>query len=395
MFCHKCGKELPDDAVFCPKCGARRKESSDKVAEPVYEVYEEAPVDAGTSSKSGRSKIILFVLIGVLALAGGVGAGYYFYNNYRSAGVETVTETAGESSRDDAAKEPETEVANETETEPETVDSEPEYVTIGRNESSDDDRDAEETESVEEVEEVSPFADIKAGDTVSFGNYEQDGNEGNGKEEIEWEVLDVNENGALLISKNVLDCVPYNTDYKGVTWETCSLRNWLNGEFYDEAFSETEKDFIRTSLLVNDNNQLWSTNGGNSTNDKVFCLSVSEIRKYFTFNNWYSNDQMGYCQDLLAECTSYAMENNNGSLWTYTFGKSFRNEASSWTHGSGLAYSDDVIGKSVSAWWLRSPGRNKHQACYVGGHGDAGAGCDREVTNDDFGVRPAIWINTK
>ena len=104
---------------------------------------------------------------------------------------------------------------------------------------------------------------------------------------------------------------------------------------------------------------------------------------------------MGYCQDLLADCTAYAMEVNGGELWTYTFNPSYKDEAKEWNHGKGLAYKDSVVGKTVSAWWLRSPGKNGHEACYVGGHGDAGAGCSREVNNGDFGVRPALRVKIK
>lgn len=37
MFCHKCGKKLPDDALFCPYCGAKTADAADAVEEAVQE----------------------------------------------------------------------------------------------------------------------------------------------------------------------------------------------------------------------------------------------------------------------------------------------------------------------------------------------------------------------
>ena len=50
-----------------------------------------------------------------------------------------------------------------------------------------------------------------AGDTVSFGSYEQDVDESNGKEEIKWIVLEKEADRILVISESVLDHQPYNT----------------------------------------------------------------------------------------------------------------------------------------------------------------------------------------
>lgn len=30
MYCSKCGKEIPEESVFCPECGNRCKLSADK-----------------------------------------------------------------------------------------------------------------------------------------------------------------------------------------------------------------------------------------------------------------------------------------------------------------------------------------------------------------------------
>ena len=61
-------------------------------------------------------------------------------------------------------------------------------------------------------------------DIVAFGKYEQDGMRSNGPEAIEWLVLDVQEDTALLLSRYALDSMPYHDNYKAVTWETSDLR---------------------------------------------------------------------------------------------------------------------------------------------------------------------------
>ena len=60
-----------------------------------------------------------------------------------------------------------------------------------------------------------------------FGNYE-------------WRVLDIQDNAALIITKNTIEWHPYHDAYVNITWADCSLRKYLNGEFY-ERFSEADR----------------------------------------------------------------------------------------------------------------------------------------------------------
>ena len=83
------------------------------------------------------------------------------------------------------------------------------------------------------------MAAAQPGDTVVYGSYEQDNNTGNGNEPIEWRVL-ANQGGKLLLIVNVgLECVPYHTEYTGITWENCYMRQWLNSDFIAKAFTES------------------------------------------------------------------------------------------------------------------------------------------------------------
>ena len=393
MFCYKCGKEMPDGSKFCPKCGVQQKSATvEEAAAPEPVTVPEPVIEVSDDEKKSHNTTVIIAVIAAAAVVLGVIAGVlYFWLSRPSDTAEAIADTVTQQSADGSAGENET-IENETE-EGEVTEA------VEEDEAPAAEDEEEEPEAAEDSQEEpvnnSPFAGIKAGDIVSFGSYEQDNNRSDGSEPIVWEVLDVEGDTALLISRYVLDCIPYNETNKKVTWETCTLRRWLNSDFYNEAFSGEDRSRIAVSHLKNENNQKSGTKGGNDTDDMVFCLSVSEVMKYYKFNNWYDKDQMGYCQDLLAGYTRYAQEADNGSLWIYTFDDGYMQEAGSWEHGGSLAYTPAVIGRSVAAWWLRSPGLRSNEACYVGGHGDAGASCDREVDNDDFGVRPAIRVSTR
>ena len=199
---------------------------------------------------------------------------------------------------------------------------------------------------------------VNVGDKVWLGSYEQDSDTSNGKEDIEWLVLAKEGNKLLLVSDKALDCQRYNESYDDVTWETCSLRKWMNNTFLNEAFSTEEQKMIQSTNVSADENPEYDTDPGKATTDKVFQLSINEVNKYF------ASDEERMCVP-----TAYAIENG-----AYT--------SSSYTKG--------VI--ATCWWWLRSPGDTQDCAAYVyldGGVREAGP----DVDNVYGCVRPAIWIS--
>lgn len=169
-----------------------------------------------------------------------------------------------------------------------------------------------------------------AGNVIRFGVYEQDGDTANGKEPIEWLVLNAQGNEALLLSRVALSKTPYNKGGHPATWETCSLRSWLNEEFYHEAFSDEEKTAILLSAVSNGiKEQLpLATEHGSDTMDRVFLLSYHEVRDYLqsdylrccepsaalaahgTLNNWYTRSP-GEDSNSVRVVAS-----RSGALWT-------------------------------------------------------------------------------
>ena len=215
----------------------------------------------------------------------------------------------------------------------------------------------------------------KIGTVIKFGKYEQDNNTSNGKEAIEWIVLDEKSDGSLLvISKYALDRVAYSKDNKAMTWETSQIRTWLNSTFMNAAFTSTEQGKIISTKLTNDNNPWTGTGGGNSTTDKVFLLSYKEAKAYFGSDT--VTDQ-GYTINGARACkaTAYAKANN---AMTYDFSRDY--------------YGPDM--KQFTGccwWWLRSPGSESNRAQYCANTGDIYY-ASFYVYNTDCAVRPAMWI---
>lgn len=189
----------------------------------------------------------------------------------------------------------------------------------------------------------------EVGDIIYFGAYEQDNNLHNGKEDIEWIVLDKKENEILIISRFVLDHQQYNIESGEIAWDNCSLKRWLNDTFINGAFSEEEQMLI---LPVKVDNVFSIIDNENIEGDKIFLLSVEEKDRFMT-----KNSAKGYP-------TQYAVK-------------------------QGVSVFDDM---QTASWWLRSSSDDYRHARYTGLGGITNY-TGREVEYKGVGVRPAMWIN--
>ena len=199
---------------------------------------------------------------------------------------------------------------------------------------------------------------IPIGETFVFGKYEQD-NDPSSKEDIEWVVLNKAEGQAMLISKYGLDVQPYNTVEEDVTWESCSLRKWLNNEFYNEAFSEEEKAMIPSVEVKENENPEYGSLGGNDTVDKVFLLNIYDALDFFESN-----------ESRLVDLTEYAK-----SKEPYVF-----------------TFYEDVSYYGRSYYWLRSPGDYNDLAAVISFDGTIQY-FGQDVEYDKIVVRPVICLN--
>ena len=223
-------------------------------------------------------------------------------------------------------------------------------------------------------------------DSIYFGHYLQEDTNGDGtvdgndeKQPIKWRVLSVDGDDAFLMADQGLDCKKYNETRTSVTWETCTLRSWLNGysaadnvdgkdyssgNFINTAFTATERSAIKYSWVVNDDNPSYGTDGGNSTLDRIYLLSIDDVtNSRFGFYNIFNNSSA--TRNMIV--TNYVRERND--------------EVSTDTGQVGL-----------SAWWLRSPAY----------YGEGASALQRDGSAYEYGVyassggvdvRPVLHLN--
>ena len=194
-----------------------------------------------------------------------------------------------------------------------------------------------------------PLKLLDIGDTLFFGKYPRE--KFKAAQDIEWLVLAKENDRLLVISRYALDCKPYNTEYED-TWESCSLRGWLNKEFFSTAFSDEEQALIPTVTVSADRNPTTRADPGKDTKDKVFLLSIKEAKKYF------ASDEARTCIP-----TTYAKAN-------------------------GCFVGDS----GACLWWLRSPGKHADRAAAVNVGGSVNA-YGSSVRDGRNAVRPALWIH--
>lgn len=191
---------------------------------------------------------------------------------------------------------------------------------------------------------------------VTFGSYEQDNDLTNGKEPIEWRVLKEEDGEAMLLSRYALDTQPYNQGRgNNIHWPECTLRAWLNNEFYNEAFSEEEQALIILKTLKNYKEI--------DTEDRVFLLDNFEARSLFANH-----------ADRQTSPTPYAKS-------------------------KGCYMSKKYIGNVH--WWLRSfSWESSRRASYVAASGGVmtcggSSEADGAVENARWTVRPVICIRSE
>lgn len=259
--------------------------------------------------------------------------------------------------------------------------------------------DTDEENPVTEPQALPTLADtVVPGDTIAFGRYKQDNDTANGAEPIQWRVLDVQDGKALIISEKILarglhrSTVWDGHDY--TTWGTSLIRSWMNDDFYDVAFSDTEKKAIQLTdvkdeanpymddIVTRPNTYNWSAmEPGADTQDYVFALSINEFEKYFPDPG-----------SAKAEATEVAKVGN-------PYAKDERLREALYTGADRaleLGFDEITVDGVTWSWWLRTVGP-KHLApgnffSIVLGDGsllEEGTCAD----SCDIGIRPAMWVD--
>jgi len=204
--------------------------------------------------------------------------------------------------------------------------------------------------------EPSPFSSAQVSDIIHLGG-------------LEWRVLDVQNNRALVISEHILSRRVWHYEQQLLTWEPSEIRQYLNSQFINDTFSEEERAFIVETTLVNNINPWYgSAGGGADTADRIFLLSLDEAIKYFGDSG------------ILSE---YA-----GSPITHlpvTLDDEYSPNRIARDPETGIA----------SWWWLRTPGRAvsprlDSSAVAINGAGEIFVYGIYLIM--EGGVRPAMWL---
>lgn len=214
-------------------------------------------------------------------------------------------------------------------------------------------------------------------DNVFFGNYFQSNR--TTKDPVKWRVLSNAGRQLFLLSDQNLDALQYHTEQEDVTWETSTIRSWLNGydasantggsngidytgdNFLNTAFSAKEQTAIAETNVVNDDNDETGADipidAGDDTTDRIFLLSLTE-----TYNKKYFPN---YC---FSTNTAYVAD------------------------GGKFGYSMYGVGES-DWWWLRSPGSDQSRAAFIEWEDGTSVTDGNPVNNESTAVRPAFNLN--
>lgn len=207
------------------------------------------------------------------------------------------------------------------------------------------------------------------GDTVTFGTYEQNNNYSDGNENIEWIVIDKQEDKIMVVSKCIIAMQPFNTTNEGhISWEKCTLRKWLNNDFLNEAFSDAEKKLISDTTVSNTEYLAFGLSYSTtdySTTDKIFLLSENErnmLSSVDALKGIVTESVIALFSDAANSDVANINPSNFEPLW--------------WLRTTW----EDAVDCQASVAYGASYDEHEHDTCNV---------------EESAGVRPAMWISLK
>ena len=110
----------------------------------------------------------------------------------------------------------------------------------------------------------------QVGDRVEFGFYHD---HDTGRYGNEWQVLARDGDRLLLITNTTVGMRKYNDSENDISWQNSTLRTWLNGEFMEDAFTDSQRDMVQTTDVTCDD--------GTVVQDRCYIISADEARELF------------------------------------------------------------------------------------------------------------------
>ena len=77
----------------------------------------------------------------------------------------------------------------------------------------------------------------------------------------------------LLITKNSVEQLAFHDEVKNITWETSSIKNWLNGKFLNEFSAEQKAQIVKSTPESSD----------------IFLLTEDEYNTYSRYTSFEAN----------------------------------------------------------------------------------------------------------
>lgn len=158
--------------------------------------------------------------------------------------------------------------------------------------------------------------------------------------DFKWKVLENNgdEKTILLIvsslgESNPMKSVRFEENGGETSWESCSLRTWLNGEILEDYFGDKERACILKRDSAASANKTYGTSYDAVSGDYLSPLSAEEVEEY-----------------------------------------------------------EEVVSKMGSDWWLRTPGADLSTVSYMTGHHSV-MSYGTPSDTDDIAVRPVILVD--
>ncbi|MBO6292916.1 MAG: hypothetical protein J6N51_11805 [Selenomonas sp.] len=177
---------------------------------------------------------------------------------------------------------------------------------------------------------------VNEGDCIVFGRM--------GDLHLVWQVLEKDADRLLLLSRYGLECKPFH-DAQRSLWKASALRTYLNSKFISRCFTRQEQELIAATYVSNRQETRKEAMDGNSTEEKVFLLSVKEAERYLR----------GTAE---IKCRAIA---------------------------------DGHVANHFCDWWLRTSPEDISKAAYVNKDGIINAR-GKKLVETNTHIRPAIWL---